>query len=149
MTERIKKERPPRSVLTCKNAPTWWDPAVDAAWKEKNRKEKEFEQHRVTSNAEAFTKLRIERNHAASRFKQTAARTIRAQWDRLCSKANLNTMEFWKFHNKLKAQRSLGRTILYSDSGKVLHTDEEQGKAFLARLIRQSNHNDQDCRTML
>ena len=58
-------------------------------------------------------------------------------------------MEFWKSHNKLKGQKSYGRSILYSESGQVLCTDEEQGRAFLARFVSQSSHNDHDCRMVL
>ena len=56
--------------------------------------------------AEVFTKHRIERNRATSQFKRLASRNIRAEWDQLCDKANLNTMVFWKFHNKLKGGRN-------------------------------------------
>ena len=90
-----REEKHPRSSNTHKNAKKWRDAIVDAAWEEKNRKEREFEQRRGTANNEGFIKPRIERNNAKSQFKRTAARITRAQWDRLYGiKANLNTMEF-------------------------------------------------------
>ena len=72
-----RKEKHPRATITRKNAPKWWDATVDAAWKEKNRKEREFEEGRGTASKEIFTKLRIESNHATAQFKRTAARPIR------------------------------------------------------------------------
>ncbi len=123
------------------NPPTWWNAEVDSAWVNKNRKEIIFERNRNASK-EDFNRNRIERNLATAIFKRVAAAAVTAQWDSLCSKANLNTTEFWKFQNRIEKRKAQSRSIMYSDAGTVLLTDEQQGKAFLERFVHQSNHND-------
>ena len=134
--------------ITRTDAPNWWTSEVDRAWRDKNRKEKAYERSR-DANREDFIRRRIERNQSSALFKQAASKTVREQWDKLCEKGNLNATEYWKFQKSLDSKKSQRRSVLFSDSGESLVTDEEQGTAFLERFIAQCDHNDHEEREHL
>lgn len=74
----------------------------------KEQKGKRFWTCWDTAGMEVLTKARIERNHATSRFKRIAARTIRAQWDKLRDKTKISIpLSFWSSITSLKIGKHL------------------------------------------
>ena len=80
---------------------------------------------------EIINAARIERNKITAQFKMCASNASMTQWNQLCDKANLNTAQFWAFHNSLDRRCSAHHTVMFDDSNNILQSTEEQSKAFL------------------
>ena len=146
-----RKKRTPRPTMQRSNAPDWWTAEVDTAWINKQRKDKAFRRLRSNNGPteEAFVQARIERNLATAQFKKAAATANRSRWDELCERSNLNVTQFWNFLQGLDKRCSAHGMAMFDDDNLPLHTPEEQGRAFLKRYVRQSDHNDDDVRNSL
>ena len=104
---------------------------------------------RANLTDDAITTARTERNRITAQFKKCASNASSVQWNKLCDKANLNTTQFWAFHNSLDRRCSAHHTVMYDDSNNMLQSCEDQGRAFLQRFISQSDHNDIESREEL
>ena len=149
---RAQELRAPRPTPRRNNAPDWWTPETDAAWVNKKTKDKAFTRIKLGDAPPPvadFTSARIERNRATAQYKRAAAAACQKQWDDLCARSNLTTAQFWNFHRSLDRRRVTHTSVMYDDNNQILHTPEQQGKAFLERFIRQSDHNDSSVRQNL
>ncbi len=146
-----KEKRGPRPPMKRSNAPDWWTPEVDTAWTNKNSKDRAFTRVRESGirRGDGLVDAKIERNRATAQYKKAAAEANRRRWDRLCEQSNLTTTQFWNFHRSLDRRCANHNVIMYDDDDNILVTVEDQGKAFLDRFIKQSDHNDGDTRSYL